>query len=56
SRLQWGAWVSLAVGLAGTTVAGLIGSLLGIVVLFYGGWADNLLMRGVDTVMAFPYT
>ncbi|MGD8446999.1 MAG: ABC transporter permease, partial [Desulfobacterales bacterium] len=55
SRLLWGTRVSLAVGLVATAVAALIGSLLGIVAGFYGRWLDNLLMRGIDTVMAFPY-
>jgi len=55
SRLLWGTGVSLAVGLVATAVAALIGSLLGIVAGFYGRWLDNLLMRGIDTVMAFPY-
>jgi peptide/nickel transport system permease protein len=55
SRLLWGTRVSLAVGLVATAVAALIGSLLGIVAGFYGRWLDNLLMRGIDTLMAFPY-
>jgi peptide/nickel transport system permease protein len=55
SRLLWGTRVSLAVGLVATAVAAVIGSLLGIVAGFYGRWLDNLLMRGIDMVMAFPY-
>jgi len=55
SRLLWGTRISLAVGLAATAVAAVIGSLLGIVAGFYGRWVDNLLMRCIDTVMAFPY-
>ncbi len=55
SRLLWGTRVSLAVGLVATAVSALVGSLLGIVAGFYGRWLDNILMRGIDTVMAFPY-
>ena len=31
-----------------------IGALLGAVVGYRGGWVDNVAMRGVDSVMAFP--
>lgn len=55
SRLIWGARVSLFVGLVATAVAAVIGSCLGIMAGYYGKWLDNLLMRGIDMVMAFPY-
>ncbi|MDX1607163.1 MAG: dipeptide/oligopeptide/nickel ABC transporter permease/ATP-binding protein, partial [Candidatus Competibacterales bacterium] len=55
SRLIWGARVSLAVGLVATAVAAVFGSLIGIVAGFYGRWLDNVLMRGIDMLMAFPY-
>ena len=55
SRLIWGSRVSLAVGLVATAIAALFGSVLGILAGFYGRWLDNLLMRSVDMLMAFPY-
>ena len=55
SRLIWGTRVSLLVGLIATFVAAVIGSFLGIVAGFYGKWVDNILMRGIDMLMAFPY-
>lgn len=55
SRLLWGTQVSLLVGISATLVAALIGSLLGLVAGFWGGRTDNLLMRGIDMLMAFPY-
>ena len=55
ARLVWGARSSLAVGLLATLVAALIGSLIGILAGFFGRFADALLMRGVDVLMAFPY-
>ncbi len=55
SRLIWGTRVSLAVGVAATVTAAVIGSLIGLVAGFAGGRSDNLLMRGIDLVMAFPY-
>jgi peptide/nickel transport system permease protein len=55
SRLIWGTRVSLAVGVSATAIAAVIGSLIGIISAFYGGWLDNTLMRGIDMLMAFPY-
>ncbi|TKT76288.1 dipeptide/oligopeptide/nickel ABC transporter permease/ATP-binding protein [Aquamicrobium sp. LC103] len=55
SRLVWGARVSLAVGISATVIAAFVGSLIGLVAGYAGGRTDNLLMRGIDMVMAFPY-
>jgi peptide/nickel transport system permease protein len=55
SRLIWGARVSIAVGLSATVIAAAAGSLIGLVAGYAGGRVDDLLMRGIDLVMAFPY-
>jgi peptide/nickel transport system permease protein len=55
SRLMWGTRLSLAVGFAAAVVAATLGAAIGIVAGFYGGRTDNLIMRGVDMLMAFPY-
>lgn len=55
SRLVWGTRISLAVGVAATLVAAIIGSLIGLIAAFYGKVVDNILMRGIDMLMAFPY-
>ena len=55
SRLLWGTRLSLMVGFAAAIVAATIGSAIGIIAGFYGGRTDNLIMRGVDMLMAFPY-
>ena len=55
SRLMWGTRLSLAVGIAAAFVAATIGSAIGIVAGYFGGRTDNLIMRGVDMLMAFPY-
>lgn len=55
SRLVWGTRVSLAVGLSATFIAAFFGSLIGLVAGYAGGRVDNVLMRGIDMVMAFPY-
>lgn len=55
SRLIWGTRVSIAVGLAATLVAAFVGATIGLIAAFYGRWVDALLMRTIDTLMAFPY-
>jgi peptide/nickel transport system permease protein len=55
SRLMWGTRLSLAVGFAAAIVAATLGAAIGIVAGFYGGRTDNIIMRGVDMLMAFPY-
>jgi peptide/nickel transport system permease protein len=55
SRLLHGARISLAVGLAATTLAALAGSLCGLVAGLGGGLWDQAIMRSIDTLMAFPY-
>ena len=55
SRLLWGSRLSLAVGFASALIAATLGSAIGIIAGFYGGRTDNIIMRGVDMLMAFPY-
>src|SRR5262249_15046572 len=54
SRLLYGARVSLVIGLAAVIVSGAVGVALGILAGYYGGWLDDLLMRGGDAELAFP--
>ena len=55
SRLLNGTRLSLAVGVAAALIAAAIGSAIGIVAGYFGGRLDNVIMRGVDMLMAFPY-
>ena len=55
SRLLWGTRLSLAVGFAAAVIAAVLGAAVGIVAGYSGGRVDNLIMRGVDMLMAFPY-
>ncbi|WP_181711162.1 dipeptide/oligopeptide/nickel ABC transporter permease/ATP-binding protein [Roseovarius sp. TE539] len=55
SRLLHGTRLSLAVGVAAALIAATIGSAIGIVAGYFGGRIDNVIMRGVDMLMAFPY-
>lgn len=54
SRVVFGARLSLQVGIATVTLAIVIGGLLGAVAGFVGGWLDDLIMRSLDVLMAFP--
>ena len=56
SRLLWGTRVSLVLGFVATLAAALVGSVIGLVSVYFRVWIDSGLMRGVDTLMAFPYT
>ncbi|PFG62968.1 peptide/nickel transport system permease protein [Thioclava sp. ES.031] len=55
SRLLWGTRLSLAVGFAAALFAAVAGAAVGIIAGFYGGRTDNIIMRAVDMLMAFPY-
>jgi ABC-type dipeptide/oligopeptide/nickel transport system permease subunit len=54
SRVIYGSRLSLQVGLATMTFAILIGTLIGAVAAYAGGVLDNILMRIMDVLMAFP--
>jgi len=54
TRLLYGGRVSLSIGVLAMVLAVLIGSLVGGLAGFYGGWVDNILMRLVDMMLAFP--
>ena len=54
SRVIYGSRLSLQVGVVTMAFAILIGTLIGAVAAYTGGWLDNLLMRLMDVLMAFP--
>ena len=54
SRVIWGTRVSLVAGLVSVALAGLAGSLLGLVAGYCGGRVDGLVMRLMDAVLSFP--
>jgi peptide/nickel transport system permease protein len=54
TRLIYGARISLGVGLLATAMQLLVGGAVGIVAGFQGGWFDDVLMRIVDVILAFP--
>jgi ABC-type dipeptide/oligopeptide/nickel transport system permease subunit len=54
SRVVYGARLSLQIGLLTTGAAILIGTLLGAIAGYAGGWLDNFIMRLMDVLLAFP--
>jgi ABC-type dipeptide/oligopeptide/nickel transport system permease subunit len=54
SRLLYGARLSLLVGLSTVTFAIVIGTILGALGGYFGGWVDNVIMRVMDVLLAFP--
>jgi peptide/nickel transport system permease protein len=54
SRIIYGSQVSLTVGLVGVALSLSIGSLVGMMAGYWGGLFDNITMRSVEVLMAFP--
>jgi peptide/nickel transport system permease protein len=54
ARVVHGARVSLLVGLVSVAIAVLIGTAVGLVAGYRGGWWDAALMRAVDALLCFP--
>jgi peptide/nickel transport system permease protein len=54
SRIIHGTRISLFVGFSTVGVAIIIGTLLGAIAGYSGGWLDNLIMRFLDVLLAFP--
>ncbi|MAQ85029.1 ABC transporter permease [Psychromarinibacter halotolerans] len=54
SRVLHGARLSLPYALQLVVMAGILGTLLGAIAGFFGGWVDSVIMRLADLVLAFP--
>ena len=54
SRLIWGGRLSLLMGVLPVVLAFFIGSAIGIIAGYAGGWTNTLIMRTVDVFYAFP--
>jgi peptide/nickel transport system permease protein len=54
TRLLYGTRISLGVGLLAVVMALTIGTTVGLVAAYYGGWVDEVLMRIVDMILAIP--
>src|SRR5690625_870948 len=54
SRIVTGTRVSLAIGSSAVLVGLLLGSVLGLLAGYFGGWLDEVIMRFTDILYAFP--
>ena len=54
SRVVYGSRISLLIAFFATLVSVVIGTTLGIVAGFFGGWVDSLISRLMDMFLAFP--
>jgi len=54
SRLIYGSRVSVVIAGISIVVGGLIGTSLGIIGGYFGGWVDSLIMRAVDISLSIP--
>lgn len=54
SRLIYGARISLVIGFIAVGISVVVGTAVGAVAGFYGGWVDAVLMRLVDTMLSIP--
>ena len=54
SRVVYGARISLLIAFLATGLSVVIGSTLGVVAGFFGGWVDTMISRTMDVFLAFP--
>jgi peptide/nickel transport system permease protein len=54
ARMMFGARTSLTIGLLVVVIAVVIGTPLGALAGFFGGWVDEIIMRVTDVFLAFP--
>lgn len=54
TRILYGGQVSLQVGIFSVAIGATLGTLLGLISGYFGGWTDTLIMRLIDMMLAFP--
>ena len=55
SRVAWGARASILAGLVSVSIALAVGVPLGLLSGYFGGFADGVLMRMIDAMLAIPF-
>jgi len=55
SRLLYGARVSLLIAWCSVFGAAILGSIIGPIAGYYGGFLDNVMMRIIESIMTFPF-
>jgi len=54
SRIVYGSRISLSIGIVGVAISFTIGTLVGSIAGYTGGWVDNVIMRLVEVEMSLP--
>ena len=54
SRIVYGGQVSLSVGLVGVAIMVVLGSIIGTLSGYFGGWFDAVVQRAIETLRVFP--
>ncbi len=54
SRMIWGARISLAVGFVAVGISTFLGTILGALAGYYGGWIERIIMRFIDIMLSVP--
>ena len=54
SRIAYGSRISLEVGVIAVSIGMILGTLIGLSAGYYGSWVDDVLMRTMDALRAFP--
>jgi peptide/nickel transport system permease protein len=54
ARMVWGTRISLSVGFVAVGISVVVGTFLGLLAGFRGGWLDTLVMRFVDMMLSIP--
>ncbi len=54
AAMMFGLRTSLSVGISSGVFALIVGTTLGLVAAYFGGWVDSLIMRTVDLMLGFP--
>jgi peptide/nickel transport system permease protein len=55
SRIIFGSRISLFIGIVVVSIAATLGTVLGVLAGYFGGWVDSLIMRLVEIFYAFPF-
>ncbi len=55
ARLVYGARISLLIGIVVVSLAAVLGTVLGLLAGYYGGWVDFAVMRLVEVFYSFPF-
>ncbi len=54
ARTIYGGQISLLIGISAAVIEVVVGTLIGAVAAYYGGWVDSLLMRFTEAILTIP--